>query len=412
MRTPQSTLSGRDVQAYGQHLLARHLRLPDHGPKCTASTLYRLLLYAAAVTGTIARACRELRHAPSDQAVYNALEATLPDRLELQRRLNRALAASLPKSLRQGKAKRRYPVAIDIDLLPYYGRPDPDDDLVWRGQRKASTHCHHAYATAYLVRKGRRFTLAVRAVRHTDPLDEVVRALLRQARRAVPGGLGLVLLDASFWGVDVIRYLQRARVPFIVPAVHRGRKASHRDGPSGINAFLTWKKSGWGRHQLRRHDNTGRARVDIAVKVRRQPPKRPGAKKRPPRVLVYGCWGVRGRDPEWVDAVYQARRVEWVRQTYRKRFGIETSYRQANQGRAWTTSRCPVRRLLLMGLALLLRNVWALLHLVALAERRRGGPRLRPWLLTLPVLLGWLARAVEALLGVWDRLELERPFTL
>jgi hypothetical protein len=54
-----------------------------------------------------------------------------------------------------------------------------------------------------------------------------------------------------------------------------------------------------------------------------------------------------------------------------------------------------MRRLLLVGLALLLRNVWALLHVVVLAERRRGGPRLRGELLTLAAMLVWVADALK-----------------
>ena len=185
----------------------------------------------------------------------------------------------------------------------------------------------------------------------------------------------------------MIRYLQRARMPFIMPMIGRGRRASHPKGPSGSNVFKTWKSSGWGRYRLNQHNYTGTATVDVAVKVRRKLRKRPGSKPKGGRVLVYACWGVRGREASWVDQMYQRRRVDWLKETYRKRFGIETSYRQLNQGRGWTTSRCPKRRLLLVGLALVLRNVWALLHLEVLAQRRRGGPVLQPESLPLAMLL-------------------------
>jgi hypothetical protein len=409
MRTAQSTLTRDAVQGYCHRLLHRQLRLADHGPHVTASRLYAVVLYVAATASTIAHACRTLLQAPSDQSVYDALEATLPERIELQRRLNKALAATLPKSVRRGR--RLYPVAIDLTLLPYYGRPDPNDDYVYKGQEKASTHHPYAYATAYLVRKGRRFTLAVRMVRHDDPWDDIVRSLLRQVRKVIPG-FRLVLVDRGFWSVAVIRYLQRARYPFAMPVIGRGRKASDPRGPSGTRVFFTWKKSGWSRYTLRDRRDTARAQVDIAVKVRRPLPARPGRKRPPQQVLVYGCWGLRGRDPGWIDQAYQVRRIDWVKQTYRSRFGIETSYRQMNQGRGWTTSRSPVRRLLLVGLALLLRNVWALLHVVVLAERRRGGPRLRPELLTLPALLDWVADALKQLLGARARVETQHPFTL
>src|SRR5205823_5261300 len=98
-----------------------------------------------------------------------------PARLQLQARLNRALRAAVPRAVRRGK--RAAKLAIDLVLLPYYGKPDPGDDMVYKGQEKAGTHYHHAYATVYLVRKGRRFTLGMLAVRHDTPWDVIVKTL-------------------------------------------------------------------------------------------------------------------------------------------------------------------------------------------------------------------------------------------
>jgi hypothetical protein len=51
-------------------------------------------------------------------------------------------------------------------------------------------------------------------------------------------------------------------------------------------------------------------------------------------------------------------RAQLARRKYRQRFGIETSYQQLNQGKGRTTKKNLVYRLLLLGLALLLRQVW------------------------------------------------------
>ena len=409
MRTAQTTLGHRDVQSYCHQLLRQHLRLPDYSKKCPFPLLCSVLLYVAAKATTIKQACRNVLGFPCDQTIYDALQATLPARVELQRRLNNALRASLPGSVRKGK--KACPVAIDLFLIPYYGRPDRDEDRVYKGQEKASTHHHHAYATAYLVCKGRRFTLALLDVRHDTPWDEIVRTLLRLARKAVPA-IRLVLLDRGFYSVAVVRYLQRARYPFVMPMIGRGRSAKHPKGAGGSQVFYGRKKSGWGRYTLSQRGSGAKASFDVAVKVRRKWRKRPGSKRRSRRVLVYACWGVRGRDPGWVDQTYKARRVEWVRQTYRGRFGIETSHRQLNQGRGWTTSRCPARRLLLAGLALLLRNVWARLHLLVLAERRRGGPRLQMESLHLATLLDWVVDALKEIFGFRQEVEAPQPFFL
>jgi hypothetical protein len=51
------------------------------------------------------------------------------------------------------------------------------------------------------------------------------------------------------------------------------------------------------------------------------------------------------------------KRAAEAKRWYRKRFGIETSYRQKNQARGWTTSCDEVYRLLLEGLSQLLRRL-------------------------------------------------------
>lgn len=56
------------------------------------------------------------------------------------------------------------------------------------------------------------------------------------------------------------------------------------------------------------------------------------------------------------------------RRMYKSRFGIESRYRQLNQAKARTTSRDRAWRLLLIGLALLVRQLWVLLE-GARAER-------------------------------------------
>lgn len=48
---------------------------------------------------------------------------------------------------------------------------------------------------------------------------------------------------------------------------------------------------------------------------------------------------------------------------YRRRFGIETSYRLLGAARAITTGRSPATRLLYVGVALLLQDEWVILKL-------------------------------------------------
>lgn len=79
MRPKNFTLTAPQVHRCAAVVLQDHLKLGDHGPKCRASLLFTLLLYAAARITSLSDACKTLRDAPSDEAARLALIATLPD---------------------------------------------------------------------------------------------------------------------------------------------------------------------------------------------------------------------------------------------------------------------------------------------------------------------------------------------
>lgn len=388
MRRQQYTITSRAIHEHAAQLCQKHLRLEDHGPKCTALTLLTLLFYAAARLTSLAAACASLSGAPSDTAVRTALLATLPATHELQRRINRALQGDLPKALR----RRRQPLAIDLTLLPYHGEPLEDPNEVYRGQAKDGTSHFHAYATASVIRKGQRFTVALVYVHQGDDLAEVVKELLRQAAQAGVRPRYL-LLDRGFYQVSVIRYLQAARCPFLMPAPCKGRKADHPKGPSGTRVFHLRKRGGWARYTLTSGDGR-KATVSICVKCRNY---RGQWQRHGRQTLVYAYWGLSPSSGQW------------VYETYRRRFGIETTYRQLREARIRTCTRDPLLRLLYVGIALLLRNVWVWLHWEVLSQPRRGGRRVDLNQLPFRVMLSWMQQLVEALLVPWDAIETQRP---
>jgi hypothetical protein len=388
MRQSQYTITPRDIHHHAAYLCQRQLRWHDHGPKCTALNLLLVLFYAAARLISRAAACAALRDAPSDSAMHAALMATLPDIHELQRRLNRALQGDLPKALRQ----RRQPLACDLLLIPYHGEPLADASEIYRGQAKSGTSHFHAYATAYVVRKGQRFTVALAYVRQGDDLADVVKELLRQAAKAGVRPRYL-LLDRGFYSVGVVRYLQAARCPFLMPVPAKGRKADHPKGPSGTRVFHLRQRSGWGRHTLQNAAGH-KATVSICVRCRNYQ----GQWRRHGRqTLVYGYWGL--SPSSWL----------WVAETYRLRFAIETSYRQLHQARIRTCTRDPLLRLLYVGIALLLRNVWVWLHWEVLAQPRRGGRRIDLNQLVFRRLLLGLQHLAETVFGVCDEIRSKHP---
>src|SRR3954451_15465103 len=204
MRPPHYTLTPNDVSRHATASLQTHLGLRDHGPKCRAGLLLTLLFYAAARITSLSDACKSLRDAPSDEAARLALIATLPDFAALQRRLNDALAGNLPRPLR----RRPQRLAADLVLIPYHGQPRHGPEEIYRSQAKSGTSHFHAYATLYVIHRGYRFTVALTAVAGGEPLEEVLKRLLRQAA-AVGVRCRRLLLDRGFYSVGLIRYLRR-----------------------------------------------------------------------------------------------------------------------------------------------------------------------------------------------------------
>ncbi len=159
-----------EVHAYANHWLEKSLKLEYEGTKCTASTLPQILLIAAARTVSVFAVCRDLADAPTDQTIRNALEASLPEILELDQRLNRSLCTHLPKALFR-KSRR---IAIDLTLIPYHGQPHQDKKEIYRSSPKSGTTHFHAYTTVAVVHKGHRYTLALLRVEHGTKMKDVV----------------------------------------------------------------------------------------------------------------------------------------------------------------------------------------------------------------------------------------------
>jgi hypothetical protein len=348
-----STPADVKVHDYAAGYLQQFVKIESHGPKCTASLLISVLFFIAAWRTSIADACQRLRRAPSDEAVRQALWATLPHLRALEARFNRAFAAQVPKGLR--KRKRGYPLIIDLRETPYYGKPYRQPRELRAGKAKQGTCRFHTVATVYLLSHGQRLTLGMTYVQGDDALVEVLARLLAQVREI---GLRIryLLLDRGFYNVDVVSYLKRVHCPFLMPVARRGRRPKDPAAAASVWRFFVWKKSGWSTHTMRRQRRAVEVKICVACD---NYAGRQGRRGR--RTLVFAFWDFQPASPRW------------VRETYRKRFGIESSYRQMEQARARTSSRKPVLRLLYVGLALLLRNAWVWYHFTYLADQFRGG---------------------------------------
>ena len=369
---PQYTLTSQDVYTFTINTLDT---LPLEMPGVIESRdLLRVLVFAAASRLSVHQACDQLERAPSGPTVLGTLSSQFRDLDALEGYLHDLLAKLIPKGL----GKRGRQVAIDLVALPYHGTvEEAHHDEVCRSKAKGGTTHFFTYATAYAVLRGRRYTLAMCRVRAKQTMDHVVRTLLT---RLVTLGIRikLVLLDRGFYSVRVIRDLITAELPFIMPAVKRGKKPTTAGGPTGTYALAAMKQGQWTSYTLKSPPE-GHVTFDLAVVCHNTRGHR-GRHRR--EALLYATWGVTHRP------------LSWIRAPYRCRFGIESSYRQAHQARIRTSSRKPALRLLFVGVALVLRNVWVWLQAEVMAQPQRGARQLRPQALRFARVLLWLMMEV------------------
>jgi hypothetical protein len=341
-----------------------------------------MLLLAAARMTSIYAACRDLADAPSDDALGHALDAWLPKRTQtLEAWFAPVLAGSwLPKAL----FRKARVVAIDWHVIPYHGEPQRWSNELRHGPPKSGTTKSHTYATACVVHKGFRYTLAVASVKKNAALVEVTERLLDRLA-ALGIDIQTLLLDRQFCTSPVMAALQAREVPYLMPLILRGRKAQRRPKKTGRKRVVTlrdFRRQPAGRYQFTwtgRQKGRTAATFDVVVAYKSYRHKTTG--RRRSKKLLFAAWRVRGAPVE-------------IRELYRKRFAIESSYRQLGQARIRTSTRSPVERLLFVLIALVLRNLWVWLHWKYFAEGRSDKPVMHLERLRFRRMLNWIAHVI------------------
>ena len=94
--------------------------------------------------------------------------------------------------------------------------------------------------------------------------------------------------------------------------------------------------------------------------------------------------------------------LTYIRENYRKRFGIESSYRLKNLCRIRTTNKKPTLRLLFVGISFLLVNIWVTFLWKRISQPRRGGRNIYRDIFPLKQMLSFLRQAVDQIFKVVD----------
>jgi len=281
--------------------------------------------------------------------------------------LNAALASAIPDHLTRDGLE----IAIDWHDEPFYGTTPELRTYVCRSQAKQGTTRFFRIATAYLMWRDVRLTVAITYGLPEHRTLDVVQRLLQ--RRPILGfHRPILVLDNGFCCGEVIQYLQAQHQPAILAGAIRGK-------PGGTRALCKGRQS-----YRTTYPFTDGTVADVAVGAT-VPPGRDGRRRRKWLMLVV-------IELDWSPRTIQTRS--------RRRFGIACSYRQGRRGRIITHSMNPALRFFCLGLTLVLVNGWIALRWTFARQLGRGPHRVDPERFRCHRFIHFLMRAIEHAFGV------------
>ena len=367
-------LSAQDVYQLVSDTLQEHFQLDMENRAYTAQDIWDVLVAASVERISIEMASNLLEAAPSGTTVRTLVKAMVQDvgqMADLEKRVNALLTARLPRKL----LKSKLPAAIDMTELPYHGQHPPDASYIRRGRAKAGTTHFFVFATLYVVKKNKRYTLGLVLMQQAEKAQAVLERLLQYGQQ-----LGLRLqrlyLDRGFDNNGLVAYLKKKPFPTIIPLVVRGKQGGSRAllvGRKSYTTTYTRKSTIYDQETLP---------LVIVCKYSKGKYQRKGVYR-----FAYIVIGDLKRPPAQ------------IAEEYRRRFGIETSYRLMNAVRARTTCTIPAFRLFLVALAFLCLNLWQYVKWTYLFIARRGPRQILHHLLPLARWRLWLWEMVKQRLG-------------
>ena len=373
------------LQAFVE-VVGQNLPLELKRTRITAEDILYALGYASVHRLSIESACQELQGAPSGNRLREVLAESLPERTEMQSMLNRMFRQQLPPRI--WKCKRDFNIAIDLTLIPYHGQPYEDQKEIVRALPKSGTTHFHGYATVSIVRDHRRYVVALHFIEYGEEMAEVVRWLIKRLK-SLKFRIRRVFLDKGFCSKPVFKVLNQHKLSYVTPIPVRGKSGGVRSlfqGKSRKTSY-TFNSPKQGQYTVQ------------AVVVKRYSKGRYGRHKS--KWFAYTVTGL-------PDGILPAQ----VFELYRQRFGIEASYRQMNQVRARTSTRNPVIRLLLVGLAFVLFNLYISLRQGLSSALKQPSQLPKRFWLSLRRLALLLSRALERLWGTTEIIQRQPCFTL
>ena len=367
-------LKAQDIYQLVSATLQAHFQLDMTNRDYTAQDIWDVLVAASVERISIEMASQLLEAAPSGTMVRTLVKEMLQDMgqvADVEKQLNELLTSKLPRKL----LKSKLPAAIDLTEIPYHGQHAEDDPSVRRGRAKNGTTHFYVFATLYVVKKNKRYTLAIVLMRQGEKAQDVVERLLARGDE-VSLRIKRLYLDRGFDNNGLVAYLKKRPFPTIIPLVVRGKQGGSRALLVGRKSYTTTyerKSTSYGQESLPLY---------IVCKYSKGKYNRQGVFR-----FAYIVIGSLKRQPAQ------------IAEEYRRRFGIETSYRLMNTVRARTTCKIATFRLFLVALAFLWLNLWQYVKWMHLFVPKPGPRAVLHHLLPLARWRLWLWEMIKQRLG-------------
>jgi hypothetical protein len=365
----QDELKAKDIRQQTMKTLQNHLSIEANGYLCQTEMILDVVLKASAEGSSIEAVCADLEKVADSNTIRDYLTEALPlaQLRQQEAQVNAALAESIPNSMLRTELE----VAIDFHDEPCYGKQEGLRAVTCSGKAKAGTTHFIRTASAYVIWRDVRLTLAVRYVLPNETSLETLTFLLARLK-ALGFSFKVLYLDKGFACGPVITYLTDQRQPTIIACPIRGKSGGTRalcQGRGSYRILYTFT------------DGTQAVLAMVASLV----PDKSGQRRR-----------------KWLAFIVIA--LDWspqrVYRRYRRRFGIECSYRLLRGVRATTTSPNPALRFFFLGIGLILVNTWVFLRWEFARKLAPGPRRVEPQRFRFYRFTRFLIRSIEAIYGV------------
>ncbi len=376
-------LSNTAVLDIARSRVGEFLPLQAAGYACTTEALLDVLLAVSCQKETIEQVCADLKIKVGAETIRGYFNEQL--RVENLEDLQEAINSALQKSFNLELKGQKLEMAIDFHDQSYYGKLEQSAGLWVGAEAKNGTTKVYRVASLYVIKNGHRLTLGIKFVVPDETAQEIVEYLLNQFNR-IEIEARMLYLDRGFASIEVARYLKQSKQKAIIASPIRGKTG-------GLRGLCAGRKSYRTKHLFKSHKH-GAEELEMAMFKGFTNSLKKGRKVRKAKWLAYILI-------EW-EANLSAKKVK---ENYRKRFGIEASYRCAKKVRGWTTSSNAAYRFVLMGMSFVLTNIWQELQESWTRKAQVGRRVWNKQAFRLKRFVNFLRKAIENLYGMVNKIE-------